>query len=171
EIKMALVYGANFARTVQSRDIMAEAFKKIPFIVSINTIHNEFTESFADIVLPDTHSLESWGFFEQHAPFFTWPIGLEGWSFPIRQPVVEPQYERRQVIEILWELAERIGMREELNNYYNVYFSSFGGETLIGGDIASMKGAEGIDKTKVVEIIKPGERISYKELIDRVLIY
>ena len=171
EIKMALVYGANFARTVQSRDIMAEAFKKIPFIVSINTIHNEFTEGFADIVLPDTHSLESWGFFEQHAPFFTWPIGLEGWSFPIRQPVVEPQYERRQVIEILWELAERIGMREELNNYYNVYFSSFGGETLIGGDIASMKGAEGIDKTKVVEIIKPGERISYKELIDRVLKY
>jgi len=171
EIKMALVYGANFARTVQSREIMAELFKKIPFIVSINTIHNEFTEGFADIVLPDTHALESWGLFEHHAPFFTWPIGLEGWYFPIRQPVVEPQYERRQVIEILWDLADRIGMREEINHYYNVYFSSFGGEALIGGDIAAMKGALGIDKSKIVELIKPKERITYKELIDRVLKY
>ena len=171
EIKMALVYGANFARTVQSREIMAECFKKIPFTVSINTIHNEFTEGFADIVLPDTHALESWGLFEHHAPFFTWPIGLEGWTFPIRQPVVEPQYERRQVIEILWDLANRIGMREEINHYYNVYFSSLGGETLIGGDIASMKGAEGIDRSKVVEIVKSEERISYKELMDRVLKY
>jgi molybdopterin-containing oxidoreductase family molybdopterin binding subunit len=171
EIKMAIVYGANFARTVQSREIMAELFKKIPFIVSINTIHNEFTESFADIVLPDTHALESWGLFEHHAPFFTWPIGLEGWYFPIRQPVVEPQYERRQVIAILWDLADRIGMREEINHYYNVYFSSFGGEALIGGDIAAMKGALGIDKSKIVELVKPGERITYKELIDRVLKY
>jgi molybdopterin-containing oxidoreductase family molybdopterin binding subunit len=168
---MCLIYGANFARSVQNREIMANFFKKIPFIVSINTIHNESTESFADIVLPDTHALESWGLFEHHAPFFTWPIGLEGWYFPIRQPVVEPQYERRQVIEILWDLADRIGMRKEFNNYYNVYFSSFGGEALIGGDIASMKGAQGIDKSKVVELIKPDERITYKELTDRVLKY
>ena len=171
EIEMCLIYGANFARSVQNREIMANFFKKIPFIVSINTIHNESTESFADIVLPDTHALESWGLFEHHAPFFTWPIGLEGWYFPIRQPVVEPQYERRQVIEILWDLADRIGMRKELNNYYNVYFSSFGGEALIGGDIASMRGAQGIDKSKIVELIKPDEKITYKELIDRVLKY
>ncbi len=171
EIKMAMIYGANFARSAQSRDIMAQTFKKIPFIVSINTHHNEFTEGFADIVLPDTHALESWGFFETHAPFFNWPVGLEEWSFPIRQPVVEPQGEQRQVIDIIFELANRIGMREELNNYYNVYFSSFGGEALIGGDLASMKAAEGVDRTKVVEIIKPEERISYKEMMDRVLKY
>lgn len=171
DIKMLLVYGANFVRSAQSRDIMAEFFKKVPFTVSINTIHNEFTEGFADIVLPDTHPLESWGLFESHGPFFNWPVGLEGWSFPIRQPVVAPKYERRQMIEVLWDLADRIGMREEINNYYNVYFSSFGGEALIGGDIASMKGAAGIDKNRVVAIIKPKEKIAYKELIDRVLKY
>ena len=170
-IKMFLVYGANFIRSAQSREIMADFFKKIPLIVSINTIHNEFTEGFADIVLPDTHPLESWGLFESHGPFFNWPIGLEGWAFPIRQPVVEPKYEQKQMIEILWELADRIGMREGINNYYNVYFSSFGGEALVGGDIASMKGAEGVDRNKVVEIVKPQEKISYRELIDRALKY
>jgi len=171
DIEMFLVYGANFVRSAQSREIMAEYFRKIPFVVSINTIHNEFTEGFADIVLPDTHPLESWGLFESHGPFFNWPIGLEGWTLPIRQPVIEPKHEQRQVIEILWDLADRIGMRDEINNYYNVYFSSFGGEALIGGDIASMKGAQGVDKNKVVEIVKPGEDISYKELMDRVLKY
>ena len=171
DIKMFLVYGANFIRSAQSREIMADFFKKVPFIVSINTIHNEFTEGFADIVLPDTHPLESWGLFESHGPFFNWPVGLEGWAFPVRQPVVEPKYEQKQMIEILWDLADRIGMREEINNYYNVYFSSFGGEALVGGDIASMKGAEGVDRNKVVEIVKPQEKISYRELIDRALKY
>ncbi len=171
EIKVALIYGANFARTTQNREVVTEFFKKVPFTVSINTTFNEFNEGFADIVLPDTHSMESWGLFEQHAPFFTWPIGLEGWYFPLRQPVVKPQYERRQVIEILWELMDRLGMREQLNHYYNVYFSSFGGEALIGGDIKGMRAAFGIDKSKVVELIKPEEKITYPELIDRVLKY
>ena len=168
---MALIYGANFVRSAQSREILGKFFEKIPFIVSINTIHNEFTEGYADIVLPDTHQMESWGLFEHHAPFFTWPIGMEGWYFPIRQPVVAPQYERRQMIDMIWELFDRMGMRNEMNNYYNVYFSSFGGEALIGGDIHSMKGASGVDKSKVVELIKPDEKITYKELINRVLKY
>ena len=42
---------------------------------------------------------------------------------------------------------------------------------MIGGDIHSMKGASGVDKSKIVELIKPDERITYKELIDRVLKY
>ncbi|MCX6013099.1 MAG: molybdopterin-dependent oxidoreductase, partial [Chloroflexi bacterium] len=171
EIEAAFIYGSNMIRAVQNRDIMADWWSRIPFVVSINTIHNEFTEGFADYVLPDCHALESWGIFEHHAPFFTWPIGMEGWDFPIRQPVVAPSYERRQMIEIIWDLAERIGMKNEMNNYYNVYFSSFGGEALIGGDIASMKGAKGIDKSKIVTIIKPDEKITYPQLIDRVLKY
>jgi anaerobic selenocysteine-containing dehydrogenase len=167
EIKMMMIFAANMARTVQNRDIMEKFFKKIPFIVSINTIHNEFTEGFADIVLPDCHSLESWGIWELHGPFFNWPIGLEGWNFPVKQPVIEPQYERRQMVEILWDLADRIGMREEMNRYYNIYLSSFGGEALISGDLASVRGLDAIDPKKVTEIVKPEEKISYKELIDR----
>jgi anaerobic selenocysteine-containing dehydrogenase len=167
EVEMFMIFGANMARTVQSRDIMAKFFKKIPFTVSFNLIHNEFTEGFADIVLPDCHPLESWGLFSSHGPFFNWPIGLEGWSFPVRQPVVEPAYERREMIEVLWDLADRINMREEMNQYYNVYFSSFGGEALISGDLASVRDVKTIDPSKVTEIVKPDEKISFKELMDR----
>jgi anaerobic selenocysteine-containing dehydrogenase len=164
---MFMVFGSNMVRTVQNRDIMANFFKKIPFTVSFNIIHNEFTEGFADIVLPDCHPLESWGLFSSHGPFFNWPIGLEGWDFPVRQPVVKPQYERREMIEVLWDLADRIGMHEEMNKYYNVYFSSFGGEALISGDLASVRGIKQIDPAKVTELVKPGEKIPFKELMDR----
>jgi anaerobic selenocysteine-containing dehydrogenase len=167
EIEMFMVFGSNMVRTVQNRDIMANFFKKIPFTVSFNIIHNEFTEGFADIVLPDCHPLESWGLFSSHGPFFNWPIGLEGWDFPVRQPVVKPQYERREMIEVLWDLADRIGMHEEMNKYYNVYFSSFGGEALISGDLASVRGIKQIDPAKVTELVKPGEKIPFKELMDR----
>jgi anaerobic selenocysteine-containing dehydrogenase len=167
EIELYMVFGSNMARTVQNRNIMADFFKKIPFIVSFNIVHNEFTEGFADIVLPDCHPLESWGLFSSHGPFFNWPIGLEGWSFPVRQPVVKPAYERREMIEVLWDLADRIGMREEMNQYYNVYFSSFGGEALISGDIASVRGVKQIDPKKVTEIVKPKEKISFSEMMDR----
>ena len=71
------------------------------------------------------------------------------------------------MIEVLWDLADRIGMREEMNKYYNVYFSSFGGEALISGDLASVRGVKQIDPKKVTEIVKPEERISFKELMDR----
>ncbi len=167
EIEMYLVFGANLARSAQNRDIMASFFKKIPFIASFNIVHNEFTEGFADIVLPDCHPLESWGLFSSHGPFFNHPIGLEGWSFPVRQPVVKPQYERREMIEVLWDLADRIGMREEMNKYYNVYFSSFGGEALISGDLASVSGVKQIDPDKVTVIVKPEEKISFNELMNR----
>jgi anaerobic selenocysteine-containing dehydrogenase len=167
EIEMFMVFGSNMIRTVQNRDIMADFLKKIPFIVSFNLVHNEFTEGFADIVLPDCHPLESWGLFSSHGPFFNWPIGLEGWNFPVRQPVVPPAYERREMIEVLWDLADRIGMREEMNKYYNVYFSSFGGEALISGDLASVRDVKTIDPSKAVEIVKPEEKISFKELMDR----
>jgi anaerobic selenocysteine-containing dehydrogenase len=71
------------------------------------------------------------------------------------------------MIEVLWDIADRIGMREEMNQYYNVYFSSFGGEALISGDIASVRGVKQIDPKKVTQIIKPDEKISFKEMMDR----
>ena len=56
--------------------------------------------------------------------------------------------------EALWDLADRIGMREEMNQYYNVYFSSFGGEALISGDIASVRDVKMIDPKKVTDTDK-----------------
>src|SRR4030066_2152618 len=51
--------------------------------------------------------------------------------------------------------------------YYNVYFSSFGGEALISGDIASVRDVKRIDPSKVTQLIKPDEKITYHEMMDR----
>jgi anaerobic selenocysteine-containing dehydrogenase len=167
EIEVAMIFGANMIRSTQSRDIAAEFWKKIPLLAIFSILPNEFMEGFADIVLPDCHPLEAYCLFGSHGPFFNHPIGMEGWNFPIRQPVVPPAYERRNKLEVLWDLADRIGMREEMNNYYNVYFTSFGGEALIGGDLHSIRGLKDIDPKKVVQLIKPGEKITYPEMMDR----
>jgi anaerobic selenocysteine-containing dehydrogenase len=95
EIEMAMIFGANMARSSQNRQISSDFFKKIPFIISFNILPNEFTESFADIVLPDCHPLETYGLFSSHGPFFNWPIGMEGWDFPIRQPGLRRRYLQR----------------------------------------------------------------------------
>jgi anaerobic selenocysteine-containing dehydrogenase len=167
EIEAGIIFGSNMIRSSQNREIIADFWKKVPFTVSFNILPNEFAEGFADIVLPDCHPLETYGLFCAHGPFFNWPIGMEGWDFPIRQPVVKPAFERRNKVEALWDLADRLGMRDEMNKYYNVYFSSFGGEALISGDLASARGAQAIDPKKITEIIKPGERITYKDMMDR----
>ncbi|HTY82228.1 MAG TPA: molybdopterin-dependent oxidoreductase, partial [Dehalococcoidales bacterium] len=167
EIEAAIIFGSNMIRSSQSREIVEEFWKKVPFTVSFNILPNEFAEGFADIVLPDCHPLEAYCLFSSHGPFFNHPIGMEGWTFPIRQPVVKAAYERRNKLEALWDIADRIGMRDEMNKYYNVYFSSFGGEALISGDISSARGANAIDPKKVTELIKPGEKISYAELMNR----
>jgi anaerobic selenocysteine-containing dehydrogenase len=167
EIEMAMIFGANMIRSTQNRDIAAEFWRKIPLLVTFSILPNEFMEGFADIVLPDCHPLEAYCLFGTHGPFFNHPIGMEGWNFPIRQPVVPPAYERRNKLEVLWDLADRIGMREEMNNYYNVYFTSFGGEALIGGDLAAIRGLKDIPKEKVVQLIKPDEKITYAEMVNR----
>jgi anaerobic selenocysteine-containing dehydrogenase len=167
DIEAAIIFGSNMIRSSQNREIVEAFWKKVPFTVSFNILPNEFAEGFADIVLPDCHPLEAYCLFSSHGPFFNHPIGMEGWAFPIRQPVVKAAYERRNKVEALWDLADRIGMRDEMNTYYNVYFSSFGGEALISGDISSARGAAAIDPKKVTQLIKPGEKISYSEMMDR----
>jgi anaerobic selenocysteine-containing dehydrogenase len=171
DIEAAIIFGSNMIRSSQSREIVAEFWKKVPFTVSFNILPNEFAEGFADIVLPDCHPLEAHCLFSSHGPFFNYPFGMEQWCFPIRQPVVEAKFERRNKVEALWDLADRIGMREEMNRYYNVYFSSFGGEKLISGDLASARGAAQIDPSKAYTLIKPEEKITYKEMMDRVFKY
>ncbi len=171
EIEAAIIFGSNMIRSSQNREIVEDFWKKIPFTVSFNILPNEFAEGFADIVLPDCHPLEAHCLFSSHGAFFNHPIGMEGWCFPIRQPVVKPAFERRNKVEALWDLADRIGMREEMNKYYNVYFTSFGGEALISGDLSSAMGANAIDPKKVVEIIKPNEKITYAEMMDRAFKY
>ncbi len=113
-------YGANSLLSVGNSDTVAETLKRIPFIVSFDITLTEFSE-FADIVLPDTSYLESYDS-RPNVPFiFNHPAGHGEWSWPIRQPVVAPEGERRQAAEVLVEIADRVGIREEWNAVANTH--------------------------------------------------
>lgn len=118
--EVMLNYGANSLMSVGNREAVAETLQRIPFIVSIDLMLTEFS-AFADIVLPDTSYLESVDS-RPNVPFiFNHPAGLGMWSWPIKQPVVEPNSQRRQAAEVLLEIADRIGIREEINAVFNTH--------------------------------------------------
>ncbi|HEV8410797.1 MAG TPA: molybdopterin-dependent oxidoreductase, partial [Gemmatimonadaceae bacterium] len=60
KVSVALVRGANPAYSMQGGAKFADAFAKVPFKVSFSSYPDETTQ-LCDLVLPDHHSLESWG--------------------------------------------------------------------------------------------------------------
>ena len=162
EPKALALYGTNVVMN-GGNPKSAEAFlKKVPFIFSINTAHNETSEGFADIVLPECHFLENLDVASSQGFFFNYPIGMQKWSFHLGLPVVEPKYERRATLDILFDLADRIGIRDEYNSFLDNWFST-----------KNMKweqtGAKSNQKSKQFDIIKPEERIRTTEFTDRAL--
>lgn len=73
-----------------------------PLTVAVTPFFDE-TAALADIILPDTTALES---FDIEAPASADQIA----EFAIRQPVVEPRGEARDVKDMLCDLAKRIGV-------------------------------------------------------------
>ena len=150
DIDIIGIYGANIAKNAGSPETAARLLGKVPFIFSINTAHNETTEGFADIVLPDCHFLESCNIFASISYFFNYPTGMDNWAFHCRIPVIEPQYERREMNDIFFDLSERLGIRSEYNSFLDNY-ASMRLARYMGGE-AAVK-AEG-------KIIKADEKIS-----------
>jgi molybdopterin-containing oxidoreductase family molybdopterin binding subunit len=101
-------------------EVCFEAFKD-SFVISSNLYSDETAEALSDIVLPDACYLE------RLEPVPNWlrhhlPVGLGEWGHQIRQPIVAPLYERRPFIEVMLELAERLGISETLHAVANFYF-------------------------------------------------
>ena len=146
KIEMLIAWGANTIMSVANREVVAETIKRIPFVVVSELYSTELAEGFADILLPDTCYLEESDWLQGSGLAFNFPFGSEEWAYHILQPVVEPQYSRRNFVDVMWELIERIGrwdqFMEILNNTY---------------DLA--------DEYK----IKPGERLSRLDLCDRMV--
>lgn len=98
-------------------ETVAEALKKFPFIVAFAFDIDESTE-FADLVIPDAHYLERFDAFT-NAPYNFLAAGLGQWHFMIRQPVVEPPRGVKHWMEILFELAERVGFSGDFYSILN----------------------------------------------------
>ena len=94
KVSIAFVRGANPAYSLPGGVKFAEAFAKVPFKVSFSSYPDETTD-FADLILPDNHSLESWGDAEPAKG----TLGLQ-------QPVMDPVFNTRATGDVLIAAAK-----------------------------------------------------------------
>ena len=110
--------GTNLMMSVANRETVADSLLDYKFIVSIDLFLTE-TSQFADIVLPDCSYLQSYDSRSNFPFLFNQPGGMGEWSWAIRQPVLPPEGEQRPFQDVLLELADRIGIREDMNAAFN----------------------------------------------------
>jgi len=96
QVGIAFVRGPNPAYALPKSLRFAEAFARVPFKVSFSPYPDETTE-LCDLVIPDLHSLESWG----DAESVRGTIGLQ-------QPAMDPVFTgTRSTADVLLAVAKR----------------------------------------------------------------
>lgn len=109
-----LLHGrTNLMMNSHNAEAMAAALRSIPFQVSFADGIDETVE-FADIVLPDSHDYERWDLFPANDPYAFITPGPGEWFWLMRQPVLPPPEGVRPWTEVYLDLAERIGIAEDL---------------------------------------------------------
>jgi len=106
---------------VQDPHKSVEALRQIPFQISFVDFMNE-TAWLADLVLPDAHNLERLVPFaaDPFTTFYATALPGEEWWFAFQQPVLKPLGEARYWMEVLFEVADRIGCLPDLYAAFNV---------------------------------------------------
>ncbi len=94
-LPLLFVRGANPVHTLPKSVKFAEGLAKVGFKVSFTNVPDETTE-LADLILPDHHSLESWGDAEPT------PNTLH-----LQQPSMEPVFSSRATADVLMDLAKK----------------------------------------------------------------
>ncbi|MDO8691536.1 MAG: molybdopterin-dependent oxidoreductase [Dehalococcoidia bacterium] len=143
--EMIINHGGNSVMSVGNAKIHEDFLKSVPFFVSLDIILNETTD-FADIVLPDTGYLERLDPTPNYPFIFNHPAGMGDWGWAIRQPVVDHPPQRRNMADVMLELAHRIGITDAMNIALNIYF-----------------------KLQEPYSLKPELRYTWDEICDRVL--
>ncbi len=93
-VPVLFVRGANPVHTLPKSVKFAEGLAKVAFKVSFTNVPDETTE-LADLVLPDHHSLESWGDAEPTAN-----------TLHLQQPAMEPVFNTRATADVLIAVAK-----------------------------------------------------------------
>ncbi len=100
-LSVLFLYGGNPLFQALNHQDLSAALKKVPLVVSFDTIINE-TSEYANLVLPEHTFLENWGEVSD--------VPTVGFShLGIRQPVVEALHDTRNAGDVFIELARRIG--------------------------------------------------------------
>ncbi len=123
EISVALVHGTNPAYSLPPAAGFADAFGAVPFKVSFASALDE-TARLADLVLPDTHPLESWG--DAHPR-----PGVHALQQPVMRPV--PLFDARAAGDVLLSAANALG-RDLGARDFQEYVRTRWRETGLAGD-------------------------------------
>jgi molybdopterin-containing oxidoreductase family molybdopterin binding subunit len=101
---------------------MADAFKKIDFILSFSYWLDESTD-LSDLVMPNPQYLERFNFAPNNAREYML-AGEYDWYYMLRQPVVEPPNGIMNWTDVLLEVANRIeDLREDYYGAINMMFN------------------------------------------------
>jgi len=106
-----LIYHSNPWWNMPETDKIEEIFRRMKFVVAIEIQETESTQ-WADVFLPDLTFLESTLLNCLEPPAVT--------GHSLRQPVVKPLGDTRDAYEILTELSERLGFRDNWNELLNM---------------------------------------------------
>ncbi len=119
EIKVMGIHFQNPLKSMYNALKTEAAMKKIPFIFAISYHFDEPTEM-ADIVLPEPSELERWGIFSARGRYSIdeWQA-FSGRFTHIGQPVIKPFYNTKDSMQILMEIADRVGRLADWNNRLN----------------------------------------------------
>ncbi len=88
-VSLLMVRGANPVYTLPRSYGFAEGMAKVPFKISFSSVPDD-TTSLADLILPDNHSLESWGDAEP----------VKG-VLSLQQPAMDPVFDTRATADVL----------------------------------------------------------------------
>ena len=94
-VPVLFVRGANPVHTLPKSVKFVEGLAKVGFKVSFTNVPDETTE-LADLILPDHHSLESWGDAEPTVN-----------TLHLQQPAMEPVFQSRATADVLIEVAKK----------------------------------------------------------------
>jgi len=161
EPEVFFTYGGNVVMNMANPEPVEGFLQKIPFAFAIQPFHNETTEGFCDIVLPEVQYLESLDVASSFGIHYCYPAGLDNWCFHMRMPVTEPKGETRNVQDILFDLADRTEIRPAYNTFLENYYAL---RTTTWEQVEAKDDAEH-------PIIGPEDKISNIELADRTLKY
>lgn len=111
-------YKTNPVVAQSDKALVIEGIKAIPFFVAFAYTVDE-TSQFADLILPESTGLESYQLCAMGGRKF-----MENFwdhiGYHLRQPVVSPPFNTRDISDIFTELADRLGMLEAYNTAINM---------------------------------------------------
>ena len=151
-------YGSNVVMNIMRPEAIEKFLAKIPFACALQPFHNETTEGFCDIVLPESHYLETLDIAASFGVTYNYPIGMDKWSFHVRMPVTEPRGEARDLQDVMHDLADRVGIRAGYNAQLDEFYTF-------------RKARQAGKNIEIPAILGPEDGPSNIELVDRILTY